>query len=52
MSGDFLIEIKCGRCKTINYLQGKRDIERNDRHLIYIHKSDVQKGKQLHIAHL
>ena len=52
MSGEFLIEIKCSRCKAVNLLQGRRDKTRNNKHLIYIHKSDVQKGKQLHIAHL
>ena len=52
VSGEFLIEIKCSRCKNINRLQGRRDKTQKNRHLIYIHKSDVQKGKQLHIAHL
>ena len=52
VEGDFLIEIKCSRCKTVNLLRGRRDKVWNDKHLVYIHKSDVRKGKQLHIAHL
>lgn len=52
VSGEFLIEIKCSRCKAVNLLQGRRTKTQNNKHLFYIHKSDVQKGKQNHIAHL
>ena len=34
MTGDFLIEIKCSRCKTVNLLQVRKDTRRNKKYLI------------------
>ncbi len=49
MEGDFVIEIKCSRCKSMNLLQGRRQ---KTVKVAYLHNADIQKGKQLHIAHL
>lgn len=52
MSGNFLIEIKCGRCKTVNLLQGKLERAQGRAQIVPVNKAGKQRAKQFHIAHL
>lgn len=47
LSGDFLIEIKCSRCKKVNILQGRSDKPLNRTHLVYIHNPICRKENNL-----